>query len=242
MYERVYKTFFKPKAEQTQRETTVICPYGRAQICAHLSEPSHRLTQAHKETGIPPIGRSWGGQGHPGLSAAMSMHRRLHRAEEAATAMHTGHTHGHRGGGELRALGREHWGCSGAPSHTTDAGAGGEGHGGGDSLGLDAKSPPHRPLAGGPRRQTTMFLSLLSFPSPPSALCTVFGERGLPYPVISPCSSLSPCPLSSGPSLFFLPWGALGGGGACCCREGVEEGAGEEEWEWARRILSLPSP
>ena len=34
-----------------------------------------------------------------------------------------------------------------------------------------------------------MILSLLSFPSPPSALCTVFGECGLPYPVISPCSS-----------------------------------------------------
>ena len=29
--------------------------------------------------------------------------------------------------------------------------------------------------------------------------------------VISPCPSLSPCPVSSGPSRFFLPWGALGG-------------------------------
>ena len=44
-------------------------------------------------------------------------------------------------------------------------------------------------------------------------------------------SSLSPCPVSSPPSPFFLPWGALGGGGACCCREGAEEGPGEGEWE-----------
>ena len=89
-----------------------------------------------------------------------------------------------------------------------------------------------------------MILSLLSFPSPPSALCTIFGERGLPCPAISPCSSLSPCPISSGPSLFFLPWGALGGGGACCCGEGVEEraGQGEGRWEWGRRTLSPPSP
>ena len=72
-----------------------------------------------------------------------------------------------------------------------------------------------------------MILCCFSFPSPPSALCTVFGEPGLPCPVTSLCSSLSPCPVSSPPSPFFLPWGALGGGGACCCREGVEEGAGE---------------
>ena len=84
-----------------------------------------------------------------------------------------------------------------------------------------------------------MILSLWSSPSPPSALYTVFGERGLPCPVISPCSSLSPCPVSFGPSsLFFLPWGALGGGGACCC---VEERAGEGDWEWVRRTLSPPS-
>ena len=32
---------------------------------------------------------------------------------------------------------------------------------------------------------------LLSFPLPPAALCTTFGERGLPRPVTSPC--ISPC-------------------------------------------------
>ena len=52
-----------------------------------------------------------------------------------------------------------------------------------------------------------MILSLLSFPLPP-ALCTIFGERGLPCPVTSPCVSLSPCPVSSGLSLFVLPQGA----------------------------------
>ena len=71
-----------------------------------------------------------------------------------------------------------------------------------------------------------MILSRFSFPSPPSALCTVFGERGLPCPVTSLCSSLSPCPVSSPPSPFFLPWGASGGRGACCCREGAEGGGG----------------
>ena len=85
-----------------------------------------------------------------------------------------------------------------------------------------------------------MILSRFSFPCFPSALCTVFGERGLPCPVTLLGSSLSPCPVSSPPSLFFLPWGALGGGGVCCCREGVGEGAGEGEWEWVR--LSLPPP
>ena len=79
---------------------------------------------------------------------------------------------------------------------------------------------------------TTMILSFLSFPSPPFALCTVFGEPHLPCPVISRCPSLSPCPVSSWPSLFFLPWGALDGGGVCCCGEGVEEAVGEGEWEW----------
>ena len=79
-----------------------------------------------------------------------------------------------------------------------------------------------------------MILSLLSFPSPPSALCTVFSERSLPCPVISPCSSLSLCPVPSGPSLFFLSWGALGGGGACCCGEGVAKGAGQGEQEGVR--------
>ena len=83
-----------------------------------------------------------------------------------------------------------------------------------------------------------MILSLLSFPSPPSALCTGFGKRGLPCPVISLCSSLSPYPVSNGPSLFFLPWVVLGGGGACCCGEGVEEGAGEGQGQWVRRTLS----
>ena len=76
-----------------------------------------------------------------------------------------------------------------------------------------------------------MILSRFSFPSPPFALCTVFGERGLPCPVTLLGSSLSPCPDSSPPSPFFLPWEALSGGGACCCREGVEEGAGEGEWD-----------
>ena len=70
-------------------------------------------------------------------------------------------------------------------------------------------------------------------PSPPSALCTVFGEQGLPCPITSLCLSLSPCPVSSPPSPFFLPSGALGGGGVCCCREGVEEGAREGEWDLA---------
>ena len=87
-----------------------------------------------------------------------------------------------------------------------------------------------------------MILSRLSFPSPPSALCTVFGERGLPCPVTSVCLPLSPCPVSSPPSPSFLPWGALGGGGACCCREGVEEGEGEGEWEWVHRTLPPRSP
>ena len=79
-----------------------------------------------------------------------------------------------------------------------------------------------------------MILSRFSFPCSPSALCTVFGERGLPCPVTLLGLSLSPSPVSSPPSPFCLPWGALGGGGACCCREGVEEGVGEEEWEWVR--------
>ena len=73
-----------------------------------------------------------------------------------------------------------------------------------------------------------MILSLLSFPLPPSALCTIFGERGLPCPVTSPCGSFSPCPGSSGLSLFSLSWvangrwgdmllwGGGGGGGSLC--------------------------
>ena len=89
-----------------------------------------------------------------------------------------------------------------------------------------------------------MILSRFSFPSSPSALCTVCSERGLPCPATLLGSSLFPCPVSFPPSPFFLPWGALGGGGACCCREGVEEGAGEGEGEgeWVRRTLPPPSP
>ena len=54
-----------------------------------------------------------------------------------------------------------------------------------------------------------MILPLLPFPSPPSALCTFLASAVCPV-----LWSLSPCPVSSGPSLFFLSWGALGGGGA----------------------------
>ena len=43
-----------------------------------------------------------------------------------------------------------------------------------------------------------MILSRFSFPSPPSALCTVFGERGLPCRVTLLGSSLSPCPKGGG--------------------------------------------
>ena len=32
---------------------------------------------------------------------------------------------------------------------------------------------------------TTMILSLLSFPLPTSALCTIFGERSLPWAVLN---------------------------------------------------------
>ena len=66
-----------------------------------------------------------------------------------------------------------------------------------------------------------MILSLSSLPLPPSALCTIFGERDLPCPVTSPCVSLPPCPASSGLSLFVLSWGVKGGGGTRCCGEGV---------------------
>ena len=59
-----------------------------------------------------------------------------------------------------------------------------------------------------------MILSLFSFPSPPSALCTVFGKRGLPCPVTSLYSCLSPCPVSSPPSMLRV----------------------------ARRVISLPPP
>ena len=55
-----------------------------------------------------------------------------------------------------------------------------------------------------------MILSLLSSPLPPSALCTVFGERSLPCPVTSRCGSLSPYPVSSGLSLFSLFCGVSG--------------------------------
>ena len=73
-------------------------------------------------------------------------------------------------------------------------------------------------------------IPLLCLPLPPSALCTIFGERALPCLVTSACVSLSPCPASSGLSLFVLSWGLKGwGGGACCCGAGEGEGEGEGE-------------
>ena len=44
-----------------------------------------------------------------------------------------------------------------------------------------------------------MILSRFSFPCSPSALCTVFGERGRPCPFALLGSSLSPCPVSPCP-------------------------------------------
>ena len=65
-----------------------------------------------------------------------------------------------------------------------------------------------------------------SFPLPPSALCTIFGQHGLPCPVTSPCVSLSSCPVSSGLSMFVLSWGVKGGGVTCCSGEGRAMGMG----------------
>ena len=66
-------------------------------------------------------------------------------------------------------------------------------------------------LTGASNNHNDSFPLVLSF----SSFCALHGcwrERCLPCAVISSCSSLSPCPVSSGPSLFFLSWGALGGG------------------------------
>ena len=71
-----------------------------------------------------------------------------------------------------------------------------------------------------------MILSLLSFPLPPSALCTIFSERILPCPVTSACVSLPTCQVCSWLSMFALSWGLQGGGGTCCCGEGIGKGDG----------------
>ena len=64
------------------------------------------------------------------------------------------------------------------------------------SIGL---SPLHiLTLCGSERVLVVSTEPLDDLPLPPSALCTVFGERGLPCPVTSPCVSLSPCPVSFG--------------------------------------------
>ena len=83
-------------------------------------------------------------------------------------------------------------------------------------------------LTGSSNYTTTMTLSLLSFPLPASALCTIFGERGLPCLVTSPSVSLSPCPVSSGFHMFVLSRGVRSGGGTCCYGEGVGGGGAVE--------------
>ena len=83
-----------------------------------------------------------------------------------------------------------------------------------------------------------MILSLLSFPLPPSALCTIFSKRGLPCPVTSPCVSFSRLPwftwaLRVRPVLEG-PWvgEGLGRGGG---RPGVDEGPAD----WVICVVAL---
>ena len=71
-----------------------------------------------------------------------------------------------------------------------------------------------------------MILPLLLSPLPRAALCTIFGKRGLPCPVIPPCVSLFPCPVCSGLSMFVLSWGVKGGGERVAVRRGKGGGRG----------------
>ena len=120
-------------------------------------------------------------------------------------------------GGQTLGVGR------GPPPHELLAGGPLWGEwGGGGSASQNLRSPPSplgerrsRKAVGRGRgnravRQKPLVLrapddhSTLSFPLPPSALCTIFAERGLPCPVTPPCVSLSLCPVSSGLSTFVL--------------------------------------
>ena len=88
-----------------------------------------------------------------------------------------------------------------------------------------------------------MILSLLSFPLPPSAICTIFGELGLPCLVTSPCVSLSTCPVSSGLSVFALSGGPCPGKRVAVGRGRGRGGGGEGgEGGGGRRVLSPSSP
>ena len=78
-----------------------------------------------------------------------------------------------------------------------------------------------------------MILSRFSFPCSPFALCTVFGERGLPCPVTLLGSSISPCPVLGGgggpPGAWSckvdvdMPEGAKGRGGSIKKKRTVSE-------------------
>ena len=80
------------------------------------------------------------------------------------------------------------------------------------------------------------FLSLFSFYAPHRFQRARFALSCYP-----PWSVPFPLP-SCFPALSILGALALDGGGACCCREGLQEGAGEREWEWVCLSLPYPSP
>ena len=95
-------------------------------------------------------------------------------------------------------------------------------------------------LTGASKNHNHSFPFVLSF----SSFCALHCFRRARSAVSCYLPLFVPFPMPS--LLWALPifstLGGLGGGGACCCREGLEEGAGEGEWEWVRRTLPPPSP
>ena len=92
-------------------------------------------------------------------------------------------------------------------------------------------------LTGASNNHNDSFPFVLSF-----SFCTLHRFRRARSALSCYLPLFVPFPVPSGPSRFFLPWGALGGGGACCCGKRVEEGAGKGGWVWVRRTLSPPFP